>query len=65
MSFFLFLLAAGLQLPYGSNQSTDPEPGFKQGGPACKSSVTVGSDGRNHNSLCCEILLRSFNKEKD
>lgn len=26
---FLFLFAAGLQLPYGSNQSTDPEQGFK------------------------------------
>lgn len=29
--FFLFLFAAGLQLPFGSNRSTDPEPGFKQG----------------------------------
>lgn len=25
----LFPSAAGLQLPYGSNQSTDPEQGFK------------------------------------
>lgn len=26
---FLFLFAAGLQLPFGSNRSTDPEQGFK------------------------------------
>lgn len=29
MSLSLFLFAAGPQLPYGSNQSTDPEHGFK------------------------------------
>lgn len=34
------LLLRGLQLPFGSNQSTDPEQGFKcGGGPACKSSA--------------------------
>ena len=29
--FSLSFFAAGLQLPYGSNQSTDPEQGFKWG----------------------------------
>lgn len=33
------------------------------GGPACKSSVTVGAGGSNHNNLYCVILHGLFTEE--